>query len=414
MSQLQNLRFQYGMTQQDIANIARVDVRTVKRWEAESDPPERIKALYRSLSKNNTENEPDVTTQPVSLEHVMSIVPDPLPLTGKLAPLLGSLPQDEQFTILLGGASGAGKSTAGLVLAGDLADHGAVLIATSEERLGSGTIGRRAHHADINPDLIDVAEVSSTDELRQILVEGDYSFVVIDSINELGIEAEEASLLFREFPDTSFVLVAQADATEKRTVGGARWRHICDVRLWCERDEKGRRLIKNLKNRFGPKVDHIILDKTVSSSRSLADTFPTETQPHNSPTMEKNMDNTYRWMIAKLETDLSSAQQEIRDLRDKLAAKDERLREAELELARNEARQQSLDETPKRGLADVFDADKLITLADRFAPLIGLVTSSIMNRGVHNPAPAHVQSVAVHNTNPFDFDPAPQSVGTTP
>ncbi len=312
MSLLKEMRHQSGLTQQDVAEEMSVDVRTVKRWEADDVPPERIVRHYRSLFDGSRQATQIGDGQAVSLERVMSIVPAPLQLTGRLAPLLGTLPNDEQFTILLGGASGAGKSTVALILAGELADHGAVLVASSEERLRTGTIGLRAKHAGIDPELIDVAEVRTMTDLESLLNDGDYSYVVIDSVTELGIDPDEAARLIRKHPETSFILIAQADASEKRTVGGARWRHFVDIRWWCERNERGQRIVRNLKNRFGPLVDHVSLDGGKSTARPVPGSRarPTLNEPDSK---ENNMDETYRWMVGRLEAELAESRQEVRE-----------------------------------------------------------------------------------------------------
>lgn len=109
------------------------------------------------------------------------------------------------------------------------------------------------------------------------------------------------------------------------------------------------------------------------------------------------MDETYRWMVGRLEAELADARQEIRDLRTQLTAKDERIRESTVELARYETRQEALDDAPKKGLGDSFDPDKLVALADRFAPLIGAVTTALLDRG------SRQQPTAVHFSSPYGY-----------
>ncbi|MCO6466740.1 MAG: hypothetical protein J5I53_09005 [Bradyrhizobiaceae bacterium] len=403
MSLLQDLRHQVGVTQQQVASAAKVDVRTVKRWEGEDDPPDRVVRLYQSLFADQEDSVMSSETQPMPLERVMTIVPDPLPLNGILAPLLGSLPRDEQFTILLGGASGAGKSTAALILAGDLADHGAVLVATSEERLRSGTIGLRAKHAGIDPDSIDVCEVMCIADLESLLDEGEHRFVIVDSITEVGLTPDEASRLLEAYPDVAFILVAQADATEKRTVGGARWRHLVDVRLWCERNDQGQRVIRNLKNRFGPQVDQVVLSKGNGPVQSTRTATKARTTKIKTQSQDGDMDDTAKWLVGRLESELAESRQEIRDLRSQIATKDEQLREAAIRIARFEALEDTSEEANPKGFGDSLDVDKLATLADRFAPLIGMVTSAFLNRG------SHQQQAPVEMPSPWavSSEPAP-------
>lgn len=111
------------------------------------------------------------------------------------------------------------------------------------------------------------------------------------------------------------------------------------------------------------------------------------------------MDDTYRWIVGRLEAELAESRQEIRELRSEIHAKDDQLRDAAIKIARYEALEETEDEPPRKGLGDSFDVDKMAALADRFAPLIGMVTSALINRGTPQPAPA------MSGHNPYAYPP---------
>lgn len=373
---LKEQRVNQGWTQQEIADAADVDLRTVKRWESDIMPPQRIKLLYESLLAGQDAPETVVVdgTMPMSIGDVVHHRPESLLLTGVYADLIGSVPKDRPFSILLGGASGAGKSSSALRICTDLSEHGTILYATSEERIDTGTIGTRAEQVGAEDADIDVVEVSTSEEIRTHLHQGDYSFCAIDSINELEFGPDDALEMMKEHPDVSFIFIAQADATEKSTIGGARWRHLVDIRLWCERDKDGRRIIRNIKNRFAPSIDELVLSnptKTANASAMRPKTPPITTQNKQEP--EVNDYST--WIITRLETDLATAHREIESLRTRLDDKNEQLRTIEMRLMRFEIEAESFANMEQEGggLSDNLDSAKLIASLDKIAPIAAVV-----------------------------------------
>ena len=374
MHQLQRIRKAAGLTQAELARRLGVDTRTVRRWETSDDVPQRTRIAYEQLllSDNTVANSEPLHADsdvPMSIDDVILQQPNMFALDGQFGALLGRLPRERQFSILLGGASGGGKSSAAMMIANLLSSLGPVLYCTSEERIDTGTIGIRATQLGISNTDIDVVEVKTVDDVDAQLMADEYAFCVIDSINELGATPEDVIELMQRHPDTSWILIAQADASEKATVGGARWRHIVDIRLWCEVDKDGSRIVRNLKNRFAPTLHEIHL----KSGREVLPTRPKRTQTTTnetpSPTQEDSMPDYYDWMIRRLEADLAQARSEVLELRAKLEARDVAIRELELQVARHEITTDMATANEPKGLSDRFTPETLGNLADKVAPI---------------------------------------------
>ncbi len=411
---LKQLRMSHGWTQQQIAQGADADVRTVKRWEAALNPPRRIKLLYARLLDDSEASGTEVVdgTVPMTMSSVVQHRPNSLELEGMFADFLGSLPLNRRFSILIGGASGAGKSSVALQIASALSRHGPVLYLSSEERIDTGTIGIRAEQVGVEDADIDVVEVSVIDDIRRHLADGSYRFCVIDSINELGMSPAEAKILMDEFPDVSFIFIAQADATEKATMGGARWRHLVDIRLWCEKDREGRRIVRNVKNRFAPRVDELIVS---GPSRPLSKPARGIKADSNTPQDHKDDDmNDYStWIITRLESDLATAHREIESLRTRLDDKNEQLRAIEMRLMRFEIEAEALAnmEHEGGGLSDNLDPSKLIASLDKIAPIASVVGDLIRvfrpqasSPQVSVPFPQQTPP-AFNTASPYDSEP---------
>ncbi|MBK6420460.1 MAG: helix-turn-helix domain-containing protein [Ignavibacteria bacterium] len=411
---LKQLRISLGLSQQQVADLLGVDVRTIKRWEADPNPPRRIKLLYASLRGDSEASGTEVVdgTVPMTMSSVIQHRPDCLELEGMFADFLGSLPLNRRFSILVGGASGAGKSSITLQITSALSRHGPVLYCSSEERIDTGTIGTRAEQVGVEDADIDVVEVSVIDDIRRHLSDGFYSYCVIDSINELVMSPAEAKVLMDEFPDVSFIFIAQADATEKATMGGARWRHLVDIRLWCEKDKEGRRIVRNVKNRFAPRVDELIVS---GPSRPLSKPARGIKADSISPQDHKDDDmNDYStWIITRLESDLATAHREIESLRTRLDDKNEQLRTIEMRLMRFEIEAESLAnmEHEGGGLSDNLDPSKLIASLDKIAPIASVVGDLIRvfrpqasSQQVSAPFPQQTPP-AFNTASPYDSEP---------
>ena len=409
MNALQQLRIQMGSSQEEVARRLDVSVSTIRRNELLPDPPRKMIAAYRGLFGSDLRSaepvlrplsdvltrhngystidkernhhrmsaqndlpyaEAETMNEPMSIAEVKQQKPEPLQLKGPFAKLLGLLPKNGSVKVLISGASGGGKSTAGMGLMNELSEHGPVLYLTSEERIDSGTIGIRAEQAGIGDADIDVVEVRSLSSIMEHLKSGIYAFVVIDSINELDMTPDDFMKLTEAYPEVSWILISQANAAEKATIGGARWRHLVDIRLWCEVDKDGNRVIRNQKNRFAPAVNEIVMTRgrpLLAKARQPA-TKPNFTNIND--TKEDTMSETDNWIVRRLEADLEQARKDAERLRVKLEAQDMQLREHEMRLARYEIRDEIAESgKPRQSLADVFTPDRIASILNSISAL---------------------------------------------
>ena len=168
---------------------------------------------------------------------------------------LGSVPADAQFSILLAGPSGTGKSTLCLQLAREFARLGNVLYVCAEERTKSGTLRLRARLLGISSSRIWMFDTTRYESVVAELSKGNHKFCIIDSIQELDVDDEHIMRIIEQFPNVVFLFVAQVDWTEKYSRGSSKWRHKVDIRLWTDVDEDTQcRWAHNIKNRFAPTV----------------------------------------------------------------------------------------------------------------------------------------------------------------
>jgi predicted ATP-dependent serine protease len=190
--------------------------------------------------------------KPSTLYDVSRMPYQRLGLRGDWHAFVGSVPATEQWTMLVSGPSGSGKSSFCLGLAKELSRFGHVLYVAAEERLKSGTIRIRAKVMHITSQRIWIYDTISISDVVEELKTGRYAYCLIDSVQELRATVEESLELKEQFPDISFIFVAQADAAERRSLGGHKVKHMVDIRVWTEAEDDGSRWAVNLKNRYAP------------------------------------------------------------------------------------------------------------------------------------------------------------------
>lgn len=213
------------------------------------------------------------------------------PATGAAVPLLGveplqraALSTDEEVldtflggglavggTALLGGPPGIGKSTLLLQWAAAIArGEGRSVYLSGEESL-SQLRARAERLGVLHDDLLALASTSAEDGLR-LLEQGDISLLIVDSVQTLHSSRAEglpgsvsqvravAGELIEAAKQSSVALVLVGHVTKDGQIAGPRLlEHMVDTVLYLEGDRQQTfRLLRLLKNRFGPCLDVLV------------------------------------------------------------------------------------------------------------------------------------------------------------
>lgn len=169
--------------------------------------------------------------------------------------------------MLLGGSPGIGKSTLVLQLGSALGAGGSrVLIATGEE--STGQIGLRARRIEAGGEGLLVSTESDVERLVTLIGSGDYSLVVVDSIQTVtgvggGVGSpsgvrEAAAHLIRVAKLAGVALLLIGHVTKDGAIAGPKsLEHMVDVVLALDGDShRNLRFLRGQKNRFGS-VDEV-------------------------------------------------------------------------------------------------------------------------------------------------------------
>lgn len=157
--------------------------------------------------------------------------------------MLGDI--SKTFTLFLHGGPGSGKTTFLLKFANDLAvSHGKVLYVSSEE-FGSVTLVKKLKEMMGKEDEEEFKLPENLYFAKGLTDLTDYQFVILDSVNDLGLEIEDFKELKKIYQDTAFILILQnTKAGDYR--GGKDWEHEVDI---AGDVEEG--ILTIFKNRFG-------------------------------------------------------------------------------------------------------------------------------------------------------------------
>jgi hypothetical protein len=162
-----------------------------------------------------------------------------LPFTGIYKEIIGQ--PEKNFTMMVNGEPGAGKTVFLMKFIKFFSDLGSVLYVTSEE-FGSTTLTEKVNQY-LNPIPSNVHFVS---DIKTVNL-SDYDLVVFDSINDLGFKLEDFKSLKKSNPETAFILVLQ-NTKSGQFKGGKEWEHEVQV---AGEIENG--IISIYKNRYGLK-----------------------------------------------------------------------------------------------------------------------------------------------------------------
>lgn len=147
------------------------------------------------------------------------------------------------FKLFLHGGPGSGKTTFLLKFANDLTELGSVLYVSSEE-FDSTTLVEKLKEL-MKKEGLDFELPDNLFFSKEIGNLKDYDFIIIDSVNDIGLGIEEFKEIKEKFPEKAFILVLQ-NTKAGDYKGGKEWEHEVDI---AAKVEEG--VIDIFKNRYG-------------------------------------------------------------------------------------------------------------------------------------------------------------------
>ena len=129
-----------------------------------------------------------------------------LPFESKFLELIGK--PSKLFSGIIWGLPKGGKSNFALRFADYLQEYfGKVVYIAAEE---GESVTLQDKFKEIGGSLMTIVETRNRETIRNYLIEKDFDFVFIDSINNAGIDSEYLEILKTENPDKSFIAIVQA------------------------------------------------------------------------------------------------------------------------------------------------------------------------------------------------------------
>jgi DNA repair protein RadA/Sms len=198
--------------------------------------------------------------------------------------------------ILIGGSPGIGKSTLLLKVAGNLAKDGDVLYVSGEESLNQIKI--RANRLDVNEESLYLFSEIEFERIREKVESGEYSTLVIDSIQTLySSEVSSAPGSVTQVRTVTFELMRLAKErgisvfiighiTKEGSIAGPRvLEHMVDVVLYFEGEPSSElRILRGFKNRFGNTSEIGLFEMNeggLVSAKNIASKFFSRSKPQS-------------------------------------------------------------------------------------------------------------------------------------
>jgi hypothetical protein len=175
----------------------------------------------------------------MTAEQVAKMEFEKLSLTGKWAALIGQ--PATNFDMMIFGQPGSGKTTFLLSFGHYLATNFGSVLYVSGEEYNSAPLTEKLNLLPSLPKNLHFVK-----DLRNIPV-GNYHFVILDSITDLGVDLESYKLMREKYPDTAFILILQT-TKDGKFKGGKEWEHEVEIA-----GEVDNGTISIYKNRYGVK-----------------------------------------------------------------------------------------------------------------------------------------------------------------
>lgn len=146
------------------------------------------------------------------------------------------------FTMMFHGEPHNGKTIFLLKLAQYLAETFGDVLYVSSEEFGSPTMTKKVNEF-LNPipQQLHFAENLDDPDLSE------YQFVILDSVNDLGLKINEYREMRKDYPETAFIFILQHTKAGDFK-GGKDWEHIAEIV-----GEVNKGIVTVTKNRYAPK-----------------------------------------------------------------------------------------------------------------------------------------------------------------
>ncbi len=129
----------------------------------------------------------------------------------------------KNFTMMLHGEPGAGKTTFLLKFAKYLAENFGKVLYVSSEEFAASTMTEKVNEL-LNPF---PANLFFSENFKEANI-SDYEFVILDSVNDLGLKLQDYKDLRKAHPETAFILILQ-HTKDGNYRGGKDWEHEIEI-----------------------------------------------------------------------------------------------------------------------------------------------------------------------------------------
>ena len=173
----------------------------------------------------------------VSANEILRVRYEVLKLSTMFKAIMGNIPSKKQWTMLLHGIAGGGKSTFALLLGKELSKFGNVLYGNFEESVGATLQAKLKLTKLENNKKMHFLSPNTEEEFWELLDSKVYKYAIIDSLSHIARQEKQAATFWdkvRERPDTSFIFICHAlkskdGKRETNYRGASTLGHIVDI-----------------------------------------------------------------------------------------------------------------------------------------------------------------------------------------